>query len=297
MRRQATPVSSTDRFGMTLFLALALHAIIIFGVSFNFLDTSTNALPTMEVTLVHNRSNKAPKHADYLAQVNQRGGGNVTYKVRPGAPFSNANPNPTHEQGIAPNSRPTSAPPPRPRHPRRHEILTAPRSPRSVQAEKRPTPITPRERAFSAARLIERSQQIARLSAEIRQQQEAYARRPRVTYISSANARAYRFAAYMDAWRVKVERIGNLNYPSAARRRHLSGSLLLDVAINTDGSLRSVKVLRSSGSPILDQGALRIVHLAAPFAPLSANIRKDTDVLHIIRTWQFESQGFSTSGH
>jgi len=97
----------------------------------------------------------------------------------------------------------------------------------------------------------------------------------------------------MEAWRSKVERIGNLNYPDEARKRKLSGSLILDVALNPDGSVNDVVVRRSSGQKILDDAAIRIVHLAAPFAPFPADIRKDTDILHITRTWQFlNNKGF-----
>jgi len=86
-----------------------------------------------------------------------------------------------------------------------------------------------------------------------------------------------------------VERIGNLNYPDEAKRKQLSGNLLLDVAINPDGTLNSVNVVRSSGHKVLDDGAIRIVKLAAPFAPFPDDIRRTTDILHIIRTWQFQS--------
>ena len=106
-----------------------------------------------------------------------------------------------------------------------------------------------------------------------------------------ANAREFRFASYMDAWRTKVERLGNLNYPEEAVRRGISGALLMDVAINPDGSLYSVRVLRSSGHKVLDEAAVRIVKLAAPYPPLSEDILKDTDILHIPRVWQFESGG------
>ncbi|HKK04761.1 MAG TPA: energy transducer TonB [Gammaproteobacteria bacterium] len=290
-------ISSADRLGLTLFLALALHAIIIFGVSFDLLNANdSDDLPTMEVTLVNNRSDEAPKQADYLAQANQKGGGNVDKKVKPGAPFSNPKPSP--DQGVAPATRPAVSPPLKPKHQPQREVLSTQRT----QPEHAPKPKdqpkkTLPDHALDAAQLIERSQQIARLSAEIQRRQEAYAHKPRETYISSANARKYRLAAYMDAWQAKVERVGNLNYPDEARRRGLTGSLLLDVAINPDGTVRSVQVLRSSGEQVLDDAAKRIVHLAAPFAPLSKNIRKDTDILHIIRTWQFdEGSGLQTFG-
>ena len=137
------------------------------------------------------------------------------------------------------------------------------------------------------ADLMMRSRAIARLSAQIEQRQQAYAKKDREKTIT-ANTREYRFAAYMDAWRQKVERIGNLNYPDEAKRNRLSGNLTLDVALKPDGSIASVEVLRSSGHQILDDGAIRIVRLAAPFNAFPPDIRKDTDLLHIIRVWQFE---------
>ena len=92
----------------------------------------------------------------------------------------------------------------------------------------------------------------------------------------------------MDAWRAKVERIGNLNYPAIVTRKKLSGSLLLDVAINPDGSILSTRIIRSSGYPELDRAALRIINMSAPFPPLTKDILKDTDVLHIPRVWRFQ---------
>ena len=103
-----------------------------------------------------------------------------------------------------------------------------------------------------------------------------------------ANAKQYRFASYMDAWRTKVERIGNLNYPAVVTRKKLTGSLLLDVAINPDGSIHSTRITRSSGYPELDRAALRIVNMSAPFPPLTKDILKDTDILHIPRVWRFQ---------
>ena len=93
-------------------------------------------------------------------------------------------------------------------------------------------------------------------------------------------------AWYKDEWRKKVERIGNLNYPEEARRQQIYGNLRLMVSINRDGSLYEVQVLESSGQPLLDQAAQRIVRLAAPFAPFTGDLT-DIDRLEIIRTWKF----------
>jgi protein TonB len=128
--------------------------------------------------------------------------------------------------------------------------------------------------------------QRAQLSAEISESWEQYQKRPRRTFIS-ARTRAYKYAAYMDAWRAKVERIGNLNYPEEAKRRGLTGDLIMDVALNPDGSIDSITIKRSSGHAVLDDAAKRIVTLSAPFAPFPDDIRADTDILHINRTWQF----------
>ena len=140
----------------------------------------------------------------------------------------------------------------------------------------------------SAQQLINRSLEIASLSAQINDATRAYAQRPKQKFIS-AKTQEYKYASYMEAWRAKVERIGNLNYPDEAKRRNLSGSLILDVALNPDGSITEdgITVRRSSGEKILDDAAIRIVRLAAPYAPFPQDIRKETDILHITRTWQF----------
>jgi protein TonB len=138
----------------------------------------------------------------------------------------------------------------------------------------------------SAAELIMRSKEIAKLSTLVDESYQAYTRRPRQRYVT-ASTQEFRFAAYLEAWRMKVERIGNLNYPEEAKRSNISGSLTLDVAINPDGTIHSVDLRRSSGYKVLDDAAVRIVQLAAPYAPLPPDIRKDTDILHITRTWQF----------
>lgn len=279
-------ISASDRLGLTLFFAVTLHAIVILGVGFDAEKLLPQERPlTLEVTLVHSESEQAPDKADYLAQANQLGGGTVQEKMRPSSPFPN--PRPTLDQeGDAPQNLPQQLPPPSTPNSEQPVLQTKETSPQKwQQQDKSPTPALPD--TPSTLELMLRSREIARLSAEIRQKQQAYAKMPREKYIS-ANTREYRYASYEDSWRQKVERIGNLNYPDEAKTKNLSGSLLLDVAINPDGSLRSVEIERSSGHRALDNGAIRIVRLASPFPPLPPDIRKEVDVLHILRVWQFE---------
>lgn len=284
----ANPVEVTqgDRMSLTLFFALAVHAILILGISFDIIDSNNDAITTMEVTLVHQRSDEEPEEAEYLAQANQLGGGSQQEKSRPSSPFSN--PLPIPEEGFAPNSKRAISPPKINEAKKQTEVMSVDQSNQQVsdQKLKEETPVT--TKSLTAAQLFERSQQIARLSAEINKLKEAYQQTPKHNWVHGANAKEYRFASYMDAWRAKVERIGNLNYPAIVTRKQITGSLLLDVAINPDGSVHSARITRSSGYRELDQAALRIVNMAAPFPPLTKEILKDTDVLHIPRVWRFQ---------
>ena len=149
-----------------------------------------------------------------------------------------------------------------------------------------PAPEPPPVKTVNAAALVTRSMAMASLSAEIDQKLQAYAERPRRKWITARTTES-KYAAYMDAWRLKVERVGNLNYPDEARRKRLSGALLLDVALNADGSINTVTLRRSSGHKVLDDAAIRIVKLAAPYSRFPPAIAAETDILHIERTWRF----------
>lgn len=277
-------VTANDRLGMTLFFAITLHALFILGISFAPVKRNADLPRSLEVILVHSKTEEKPDKADYLAQVTQKGGGDIEEKVLPGSPFAN-NPLQT-EQGTAAKTQPLTAPEPRPAEETKN-LMTVEKSPQ--QATIRPAvEIPPVTEALRARELMPSTQEMASLAAEISQRMQTYARKPREKFIT-ASTQEYHAASYEHAWRMKVERIGNLNYPDEARRANLSGSLMLDVAIHADGSLKEVSVIRSSGHRVLDEGALRIVRMAAPFAPLPPDLRKDTDVLHIIRTWLFDN--------
>ena len=279
-------VTQSDRMSLTIFFALAIHAILILGISFDLMDNNNDVITTMEITLVHQRSDDEPEKADYLAQENQLGGGAQQDKSRPSSPFSN--PLPIPEKGFAPNSRRAMTPPPIKAAQKQTEIMSVDQSRQRVNSQKLKEETTITTKSLTAAQLFERSQQIAELSAEINKLKNAFQQTPKHSWVHGANAKKYRFASYMDAWRAKVERIGNLNYPEVVTRKKLTGSLLLDVAINPDGSIHSTRIIRSSGYPELDRAALRIINMSAPFPPLTKDILKDTDILHIPRVWRFQ---------
>lgn len=280
----ATPqISARNRLELTLFVAAAVHAVIILGVGFSIHKfTPDDSMQRMEITLVHNRSDTEPDDAKLLAQANQEGGGDLDKPAHPTSPASTPAELPT--RGNDAYTQP--AKPAAPRKPPRQQVLTTrQRSTRQAPAEPAvdKTPPLP-----DASTLMARSLQMASLSSEINRELQTNAERPRQKFIS-ASTREYKYAAYEEAWRLKIERIGNLNYPSEAVRRKISGALLLDVALNPDGSVRNIRVANSSGHKALDDAAIRIVHLAAPFSPFPPKIRAETDILHIIRTWKFDN--------
>lgn len=334
-----TQITSFDRFGLTLCLAVILHGIIILGVSFAPEDSLQPRYNTMEIILVQQRSQETPEDAKILAQANLVGGGEVDEEVNPATPTPAPFPEQTAEITAPPPLE--EVPPPAPTPPPTPEIVNeSPEpepqlvketlvaetdtsqvnkpvevqtpEPEEIPAKKdeekppvekletrevpekveKPIPEKPRRKRPTAAALLTNSFKIASLSAEIRRKMESRAERPRRKFIS-ASTKEFRYASYMEAWRAKVERVGNLNYPDQARRKKLSGSLILDVALNQDGSIHQITVRRSSGHKILDDAAVRIVELASPFAPFPDHIREETDILHITRTWQFlNNRGF-----
>jgi protein TonB len=167
------------------------------------------------------------------------------------------------------------------------QVLTADLSSAKIDQETNTASDT-EPKDLSASELIERSMEMANLSEQVNESMQAYAKQPKQVFVS-ARTQEFKYANYMIEWVKKVERVGNLNYPDAARREGISGKLLLDVALNPDGTVRNISVLRPSGQALLDEAAVRIVNLAGPFLPFPPEIRKEADVLHITRTWEFST--------
>lgn len=165
------------------------------------------------------------------------------------------------------------------------EVLQAEANPAEALEAPPPPPVVDATQILGS-----RDREIARLTASLDARTTAYANRQRRKSVS-ASTREFRYASYLGAWARKVERIGNLNYPQAAKDQHIYGSLILHVAVRRDGSVEAIRIVRSSGQDVLDQAAVKIVELAAPFAPFPPEIAAETDVLDIIRTWQFQRGG------
>ena len=279
-RRPPPPtIGAPERLRVTVLFSLLLHAVIVLGVGFSYEEPAAS-LPSLDVILVQAKTVEEPKEADFLANASQRGGGEHDKASRPREPTTSNVPKPT--PGIVPRPMQAMAPKPQPRSP--EPVLTG--GSRELQVQRTEAkPEVPEVPQLTGRELVERSLEMARLSAELERQSANYAKRPHRKFIS-ANTREYSYAAYMRSWVARVERIGNLNYPDEARARKLDGQLVMTVAVRRDGSVERVDLIQSSGHTSLDDAAVRIVRLAEPFAPLPRT-EEDVDVLHITRTWQF----------
>ena len=276
-------VRPADRLGFTLLLAAAVHVALILGLSFS-LSEPGQISKTLEITLSTFKSAEKPKQADYLAQDNQQGSGTLDKKAAPK----------TTERALFQDTQvkrvtPPAAPPTSTRKKEAPKAAVATKAPQTnktpvkserSKAEQQSPPVP----VFDSSQL---SSEIASLEAQLSQEQQLYAKRPKIQRLNAASTMRDKGAWYKEEWRKKIERIGNLNYPAEAREQRIYGSLRLLVSINRDGSLYEVQLLESSGQATLDQAALRIVRLAAPFAPFNKDLA-EFDRLEIIRTWRFD---------
>jgi len=274
---------SGERLSVTLLFSIIAHAVVLLGLTFEYAKPAPQ-LPSLDVILVQSASGKKPEKADFLANANNEGGGTSEKAVRPTdlvtAPVPKAQP------GIAPMPLETGAREPQPASER--EVLTQKKSNFAVhtetQAIEQPETTRPNPQAQTDRKL-----EMARLANELHNETQVYAKRPKKKYIS-ANTKEAADAAYQAGWVARIERIGNLNYPDEARRQQLQSdktlSLMLTAGIKRDGNLASVDIVQSSGFKLVDEAAIRIVRLAAPFPPLPANM--DYDELYITRTWEFQ---------
>ena len=281
-------ISASDRLGFTLFLALTLHAIVVLGVGFTQSDHSNvQPLPSLDIILANSQNFDTVENPDFLAQIDQAGGGNADDKARPSAPVSA--PTPVDQKGLSDQDRVEL---------RKQQLaisklyfLTQSESDDFInrqQQERSKDSDNPQESARE-----QRQTKIARLQAEIRQMSVDYAKRPKTITLTASTRKSVE-ASYLASWVQKIEHTGNLNYPQEARLKNLSGRLRMSVRINADGEILDMQITSSSGNSVLDEAARQILRMAQPFAPFSDELKDRADQIVIIRTWDFKSNRFRT---
>ena len=284
-RRLAATVSPGDRLSFTIFLAAALHAALILGVTFTYINNKPST-HTMEVTLAKQHPKRRPERADFLAQFNQPGSGTMEDKALTSTTTEAQFQHPETRKAAQNLQQRASY---KTVEHKQTTITTTNINAHKITADSEATEIAPQKIKFENKKSLQaRALEIASLEARIDQQRQIYAKNPRIKRLTSLSTASRADAFYLNSWRRKIESVGNLNYPQKARKDKLYGSLRLMVAILADGSLKEVELLDSSGHKVLDDAAIRIVRLSAPYAPFPDELRKSTDVLEIIRTWQFK---------
>jgi protein TonB len=270
----------SQRLGATLALSVALHALLILGVGFAVRGDAP-LVPTLDVIFTQTQTALTPKQADFLAAASQVGGGEHDKAMRPRE----------SQAGVVPQALPGSSPVPQQRQdaaappPPQSRVVSSRNGEEQVaRAQQQPMPEQPRPDAPLNAR-EQRDAEMARLAAEVHLRSAQYAKRPNRKFVS-ASTREYAWANYLRAWVDRAERVGNLNYPDEARQRRLGGQVVITVGVRRDGSVESARILRSSGTPLLDEAALRVVRLAQPF-PALPQTKDDVDILQVTRTWAF----------
>ncbi|MBU1297195.1 MAG: TonB family protein [Gammaproteobacteria bacterium] len=274
----------TDKFSIALFIAISFHVLMVMIIGFDF-ELPSPKPKTLEVTLVQHTT-KAPAEADFIAQANQQASGTELRKQKL-TTTENARFLSDTIQEISPPVQPQLAS----AEPIDEPSLLATRNQEAVfeiinESENEPKTL---EEKFRGETQIPShiSNDIATLEALLDQQRQAYAKRPRIRRLTSVSAKAAVDAQYLDDWRRRIERIGNIHYPEEAKRNHLYGELRLAVIIQPNGYVDDIEVLHSSGIRVLDDAAMRIVRLAEPFQVFPSELKKEVDKLEIIRTWRF----------
>ncbi len=307
-------LKSQDPLALTLMVSVALHAVVIVAIKFEAPDLQRfkDNIPALEIVLVNAKTESAPEKADALAQANLDRGGNTDEERRAKSSLPAPRDKPTEtkvrpaeELKQTPKKAELDAEAERQLQrvaeleKQAQALMTQAKSRQVTESEpvkqaEVPQPEKGRNReavsqTLDRAALASAIADMARLEAQISKQQDEYQKRPKRKFVG-ARTQEYRFATYVEAWRQKVERVGNLNYPEAAREQKIYGQLRMTVSIKADGSLEKIEINQSSGHQVLDNAARRIVELAAPYSPFPEDIRKDTDILSITRTWTFTRQ-------
>ncbi len=276
-------ITPRDRLGFTLFLAASLHAALILGVGFST-GVNLEQSPTIEVTLAQYSDLEEPEDAEFAAQANQLGSGSESEPMEMTT---------TQEADFHDNVFEEVATAALPAFEavvlEKRELLTSLTNPEDAVPSEQETPTESIKSPLESQSYEELAREIASLEARIAQERQALAQAPRVKRLTSVSTKTADEAAYLNMWRQKVERVGNANYPSG----DIYGNLRMLVVINWDGRLRDLRILESSGYKSLDDAALRIVRIAAPFQDFPVEMRKKYDQLEIIRTWKFSRSGAS----
>jgi len=282
---------SRERFGFTIFLSVCFHAIVILGVSFTYLGKLNNN-NALEVTFAQHHSILTPDDVRFVTRESQNGDRAIDEASVPSKPFkSDFNNNLIQKILPVPGMVDIA------NEAEMQNIAIISTSAGKDKTNQQLEVLEPKKQQPASGKSTskELSVVIRSLQEQLNIRRQAYDKRPRRYTISSASTKKSHDALYLDNWRRRIEAIGNINYPEEARREQIYGSLRLLVALLPNGEVERIQVMKSSQHKVLDQAAIEIVELAAPFQPFPQAMRDEVDILEIIRTWHFHEGNALTS--
>lgn len=310
-------LKSMSVMSIAIWTSLAIHAAVL---SIHFepeLKKFTDNLPILDVMLVNAKTNTKPDNADTFAQANLDRGGNTDQnrKMKTALPALKQQASEfTVKPMAAAKSGAKAAQQIAEETQEQKRVATLEKEAQELMTQmKSSTKIDSQTVQKATAKEVDSGNQespskdlklhdltaaaleMDRLEALISKRTDDYQKRPKRKFIG-ARTKEYRYALYVDAWRQKVEKVGNLNYPEAAKDLKLYGQLQLTVSIKADGSIENIELNRSSGHKVLDEAAKHIVELAAPYAKFPDDVRKEIDILSITRTWTFTKEDNLATG-
>lgn len=286
---QHDPAAKThSRLGFTLTMAIALHVAVVLGVGFALQVPKAPSATRMDITLSNYKTDQEVLDADFVAQTNQDASGSISDKkeltVTQRAEINSSTINNIQNTLEAPTQQNIT---------QQLQRVTSLAGQRKIHSEQQQAEKQALEDLQGDHQRLQRQIEMASLQAKLDQEQQVYARLPRIRRTTSVATKAAEDAEYLYNWQQRIETIGNQHYPKAARDKDIFGDVIVVVEVHSDGSLKSVNIRRSSGHQVLDAAALKIVKLASPFAAFPAAMKSTTDILQIVRIWQFRKNRFS----
>ena len=268
---------------LSILLSFVLHFLAIQLIHFKPIKPFQNKLSQIEVVLTNSKDNNQVD-ADVVGQSNSNKGGNIEKDAHKKSPLpiitENKNTFQLNNRGDQPMVGKASSPSQEKTVKKEAPNLN---EPKAIQQPKETNVIN---KSISKEDILASANEISASDAALSNQVSNFEKQPRRKYIG-ARTKEYKYALYAEAWRQKVETLGNMNYPEEAREKKFSGQLRMTVSLKPDGRIDNIEINQSSGFKILDEAAKKIVELGAPYAPFPEDIRKEVDILSITRTWTF----------
>lgn len=278
------------RFRYAFIVAIAAHAVGIFAVGFS--QAMHHQASTIEVTLAQFEAAIPDSKTHFFADINQQGSGEAKQIKRLSEVQLSALETPKDSQSSEiqenlDNAKKEKANRETAKEVSKFELIISKNSNHQKLLNKEHQT---KNTVAKKTQPLSLSEEIVALHSQITLRSQLLAQSPVTRTITTMSTKSHQDAAYLDNWRKRIVSVGNIHYPTAANEQKIYGRVRLLIAMQADGKVKSIEILESSGKKILDNSAIKIIHLAAPFAPFSPQMHRNTDILEIIRTIEFEKR-------